>query len=62
MAKRVKFHTKPHINADGTESKTKKDYWITLKLRGKARARVMKATSRKAAEEAVEEVKEKVFS
>lgn len=37
MAHRIKVAVRPHKNKDGSDSKTKKDYTITDKSRGKRR-------------------------
>lgn len=53
MAHKIKITPKPHINADGTKSATKKDYLVTHRHR-KTKTLVGRFTNRKAAEEAYE--------
>lgn len=54
MAHKIKFHTKPHENKDGTISETRKDYIVTHKKRRGRRQVVATVHSLKAANEAVE--------
>jgi hypothetical protein len=49
MAHHIKIKVRPHINKDGTESKTKCDYVVIDRFRGK-QVEVGVASNRKAAE------------
>lgn len=60
MAHTIKMTPKPHVNADGTKSKTKLDYLVTHRHR-KTKKLIGRFTSKKAAEAAVAEEKLKTF-
>lgn len=60
MAHKIKTTERPHINADGTKSKSKKDYLVTHRHRGK-KTLIGRFTSKKAAETAELEEKVKTF-
>jgi hypothetical protein len=54
MAHHIKVLSRPHKNKDGSESKTKKDHLVIDRHRGK-KVVVGVATSKKAADEMIEE-------
>lgn len=60
MARKYRIKTVPHKNKDGSVSKTKKDYVVIEKNRGKKRE-VGVASSGKAAEEMIDEDRRRAF-